>query len=286
MTVRVPATSANLGPGFDALGLALSLHLTAGVTGHDVPPADARECDDHHPAQTAFVAAGGSGRVWTSNEIPMGKGLGFSGAARVAGICLARLRGSASEPTPGAAVPWRGWTREDLALATHLEGHADNVAASFAGGLVATAAGRLVVVPTPLRPAVVVWVPNATTSTSASRKALAGSFSLEDATFNIGRTALLVAAFAAGDVEALADATADRVHQDARLAAAPGSASAIASAADAGAWCAWLSGSGPTVAALCDPERAAAVCEAMPAAGRTLVLTVDHEGTCLVPGGQ
>jgi homoserine kinase len=107
---------------------------------------------------------------------------------------------------------------------------------------------------------------------------------MADTVFNIGRTALLVAAIASGDVEALADATADRVHQDIRLAEAPGSVRAISAATEAGAWCAWLSGSGPTVASLCDPASARRVAEAMPDGGRAMVLEVDTDGVCLVGG--
>ena len=89
MTVRVPATSANLGPGFDVMGLALSLHCEVGVVGTDAAPEGAHECDDTHPAQVAFVRAGGKGRVWVKNTIPMGRGMGFSGAVRVGGIVAA-----------------------------------------------------------------------------------------------------------------------------------------------------------------------------------------------------
>ncbi|MFN5839520.1 MAG: homoserine kinase, partial [Acidimicrobiaceae bacterium] len=70
MTIRVPATSANLGPGFDVMGLALSLYAEVGIVGIDALPVDAHEADDTHPAQVAFVRAGGSGRVWVKNSIP------------------------------------------------------------------------------------------------------------------------------------------------------------------------------------------------------------------------
>ncbi len=162
-----------------------------------------------------------------------------------------------------------------------LEGHEDNVAASLYGGVVAVAGGRAVRVPLGLEPAIVVWVPTARTSTEESRGKLPASVSLADATFNVGRTALLVAALAAGDAGALRSATADRLHQDIRLAAAPESRRAMDAAVEAGAWCSWLSGSGPTIAALVSPEEAKAVAAALPSTGQARVLSVDHQGAVL-----
>ena len=75
--VRVPASSANLGPGFDALGMALSLYLVVGIDGTADPIDGARIADAHHPAQVAFADAGGSGSLWVASKIPMGRGLGF-----------------------------------------------------------------------------------------------------------------------------------------------------------------------------------------------------------------
>ena len=145
----------------------------------------------------------------------------------------------------------------------------------------ATAAGHAVVVPLAFEPAVVTWVPSFTTSTEKSRAALPRNVSFADAVFNVGRTALLVAALAAGDVEALAAATADRLHQDVRLVSTPASHEALAAGLAAGAWCGWLSGSGPTVALLCAPEDASALAAALPTEGRAKVLAVDHAGATL-----
>jgi homoserine kinase len=172
-----------------------------------------------------------------------------------------------------------------LEHAVELEGHADNVAASLLGGFVATAAGRVVRVPLGMAPAVVVWVPRQETSTQRSRHGLPSSVSFADATFNVGRTALLVAALAAGDVDALRWATADRLHQDWRLAAAPGSRDALSAGLDAGAWCGWLSGSGPSVAFLCEPAAAEELAAALPAEGHTKVLAVAERGVELVGSG-
>jgi homoserine kinase len=170
-----------------------------------------------------------------------------------------------------------------LEHAIEMEGHADNVAASLHGGLVATAAGRAVRIPLGLAPAVVVWVPQLETSTTRSRHALPSTVSFEDAVFNVGRTALLIAALATGDVAALHWATADRLHQDRRLAAVPESRDALSCGLDAGAWCGWLSGSGPAVAFLCEPEAASSLAEALPPAGHAKLLGVADRGVQVVP---
>jgi homoserine kinase len=172
-----------------------------------------------------------------------------------------------------------------LALATELEGHADNVAASLFGGIVATADGRAVQIPLAFDPAIVVWIPSFTTSTDESRSKLGLEVPLADAVFNIGRTALLVAALAAGDVDALQSATQDRLHQDRRLAAAEPSKVAIETALANGAWCSWLSGSGPTVAAMCPLDDADQLAARMPEGGHTKVLRIDHAGAVIEADG-
>ena len=273
MIVRVPASSANLGPGFDALGMALSLHLEVGVA---VRGDGRRRAEETHPAVHAFRSLGGTGALWVDSPIPMGRGLGFSGAARVGGLLAAYAQrcGPALRRTDVAA--------DVLARASALEGHADNVAASLHGGVVATAAGRAVRVPIAVDPAVVMWVPPSTTSTDQSRTTLGPTVSFADAVFNIGRTALLVAALAAGDVAALRAATEDRLHQDLRFARADASRHALAAALAAGAWCGWLSGSGPAVATLCHPDDAGAVAAALPPSASIKELTIDHDGAVVI----
>jgi homoserine kinase len=269
--VRVPASSANLGPGFDALGVAVGLHLE--LVADDRAGNDATSfTEEEHPAVRAFRQLGGTGPVRLRSPIPMGRGLGFSGAARVAGLvaAMAQHKGSGFAPLDAAD--------EILHLATALEGHADNVAPSLHGGVVAAAGGRAVRVPLRLDPSVVVWIPSFTTSTDHSRRGLPARVSLADAVFNIGRTALLVAALAAGDVEALRTATEDRLHQDSRFEQAPPSRAALAAGLAAGAWCGWLSGSGPTIALFCAPGDAHALAAALPADGHTKVLEIDHAG--------
>jgi homoserine kinase len=274
--VRVPASSANLGPGFDALGLALALYAEVGLVDASTGPAErSKQVDEHHPASIAFVAAGGSGALWVRSPIPMGRGLGFSGAMRVGGAAAAMIQRVGDQ----ALVDRHA---DVLAVAAGLEGHADNVAASLYGGVVATDGTTAVGVETPLQPDVVLWIPEDTTSTSASRTALPAVVPFDDAVFNVGRTALLVAAIAAGDVAALAAATHDRLHQDRRFLTAPASRAALTAGLDAGAWCGWLSGSGPTGAFLAAPGAGNSVGAALPAGGHTRVVAIDRHGTVVV----
>ena len=275
MIVRVPASTANLGPGFDALGMALSLHAEIGIVGVDEPSERGVEVDEHHPATVAYRRCGGEGRLWVQSPIPMGRGLGYSGAMRVGGAAAALVERSGGEVHDHGA--------EVLAVAADLEGHADNVAASLFGGVVATDGSRVVRVPLADDPMVVVWVPDATTtSTDRSRTVLPDVVPFADAVFNVGRTALLVAALAAGDVTVLGAATQDRLHQDRRLADRPASRVALEAGTAAGAWCGWLSGSGPSVALLCVADAAERIAACLPDTGHTKVLRPDHEGAVVV----
>ncbi|MGA9275819.1 MAG: hypothetical protein WBV89_02610, partial [Ilumatobacter sp.] len=132
LVVRTPASSANLGAGFDVFAMAVGLHADLGVGS---APDGAQQLDAHHPGRAAFDRLGGSGPIWMRCNIPMARGLGFSGAVRVgaAGLAIAQAGRSL---TDGAA--------EILDVAADLEGHGDNVAASLAGGLVAYVDGRAV----------------------------------------------------------------------------------------------------------------------------------------------
>ena len=277
MIARVPATSANIGPGFDSLGMALTLWAEAGVLADDgVLPDGAHHADEHHLATVAFERLGGVGSLWVKSPIPMGRGLGYSAAVRVAGLLLACAQRDDRGGDSDAVLAADG--DEILAVATELEGHADNAAPALLGGVVASAGERSIRVPLQLDPAVVVWVPSFTTRTDQSRARLGDAVPLADAVCNIGRTAYLVAALASGDVDALHHATQDRIHQPSRFQASPASLAAHDAALDAGAWCAWLSGSGPTVAAMCPTELADDLSVALPPEGRTKVLRIDHGG--------
>ena len=222
-----------------------------------------------HPAVRAFRQCGGDGTLSVHASFPGGRGLGFSGAARVAGVLASHVQRGRGAWDARADV---------LRDATAMEGHADNVAASLYGGVVAVAAGHVVRVPLAKEPTIVVWVPERETATTSARRLLPDQVPFDDAVFNVGRTALLVAALAAGDIGALRAATEDRLHQDRRLSRVQDSRTAMEAALSAGAWAAWLSGSGPSVAALADQAAADAIAGALPTSGRVMVCGLDDEG--------
>ncbi len=272
-SIRVPGSSANLGPGFDVLGMAVTLYAEVGC---GPPPDDARPADEHHPAAIAFRRADGTGPIWTRTSIPMGRGLGYSGAVRVGGAAAAVVQRHGIEALDDdarrAAV---------VRVAAELERHADNAAASLVGGIVVAAAGTVTRVPLAFDPAVASGI-QTTTATDQSRTRLAATVSRSDAVFNLGRVAMFVAACARGDASRLRAATEDRLHQRARLEQAPASADAIEAGLAAGAWAGWLSGSGPTVAMFCDAADADRLAAALPDGGHTKVVRIDHEGTVVV----
>ena len=273
--VRVPASSANLGPGFDALGMALTLHLEMGIDDGSALPEFAKIIDDSHPSLAAFRHAGGTGDVWVRSVIPMGRGLGFSGAARVAGVVLGHAQCNGKD----SLVNDR---KELLRLSTELEGHPDNVAASLVGGVTASTGGEVVKLPLGFDPAFIAWVPETQTSTEKSRTAISSSIPLADVVFNIGHTALLMAAFAAGDIAVLREATKDRMHQEVRFAASPNSHEAYQAALATDAWCTWLSGSGPTVGVLCAKVDASGIADQLPKSGVSHILNIDHDGAVFI----
>ena len=260
--VRVPASSANIGPAFDAVAIALGVYLEVSDDGGEPAP-------ETHPAVRAFRRAGGRGGICVRARFPAGRGLGYSGAARVAGLAAAYAQ-------QGRTV--REMRAEILQESTSLEGHADNAAASLYGGVVAVANSHVVKLPLAKDLSIVVWIPDRETATTSARRLLPDQVSFGDATFNVGRTALLVAALAAGDVSALRTATEDRLHQDRRLARTHDTKVAIDAALKAGAAAAWLSGSGPSAAAFVDPMRASEVASALPAGGRAVVLEISEQG--------
>ena len=275
-SIRVPASSANLGPGFDAVGMALSLFFEVGIISGANIPDGAHRIGQRHPAHGAFTLNEGRGDLWARSVIPMGRGLGFSGAARIGGALAAHVQ------RHGDSLEKLENSRDHLlARTSKLEGHADNAAASLVGGVVVSASGRVVRVPLGLDPTVVVWIPESQTSTHESRTKLDKTVPLQDAVFNIGHVSLLIAALAAGDISALRVATQDRLHQDVRLAASLDSKLAIESALSGPAWCAWLSGSGPSVAAMCAAADAQELANLLPANGTVKILNIDMVGAVI-----
>jgi homoserine kinase len=259
VTVRVPATSANLGPGFDSLGLALS--LTQDITVTLGPQPDTRDGLVRlvlDAARSAFRLArvpvpdlSASG----TSSIPIGRGLGASAAARAGGIVAANalMGGPLSEA-------------QMLSLGAGLEGHADNMAPALFGGLrvVVRDGEEFLHIAAPIAAGltVVLFVPDFEMPTNESRKLLPASLSREDAVHNIGRAALLVAALGRGDWSVLDVATQDKLHQPARAQIFKGMGNIFEAAKDAGAFCAYLSGGGSTIAAFCT-ENAERVARAM-----------------------
>jgi len=261
-TIRVPASSANMGPGFDVLGMAVDRYLEVDFAEEGIGSPD-------HLTMRVFRQFGGTGGLQIKSTIPPARGLGFSGAARVAGLLAAAVqKGSTLEEC-------RRWL---FLEATELEGHPDNVAPSVFGGVTVAVGDRVEQVPLGLQANVVLWIPDTLSGTKESRGKLPKHVSMEDAVFNMGRTSLLIAALTNGDTELLAFATEDRLHQEIRLASLPNTAAAIDAAKEAGAWCSWLSGSGPTAAALCEPAVADRVAAAMPAGGEVSISHIDMRG--------
>jgi homoserine kinase len=284
IAVRVPASSANLGAGFDVLGMALSIYATVGC---GRPPEPALIADERHPAAVAFRRLGGGGPIWVHSPIPMARGLGYSGAVRVGGAAAAVVQRDGHLSETGRY--------EVLAATAELEHHADNVGASIFGGVVAAVDddGSYTVTRLPCGfapadvPTVIAWVPDSsTTSTDRSRSTLPTVVSRADAVFNIGRVATFVAGWTGGDVEALRLGSQDRVHQAHRLERVPESAAVLHAALAAGAWAAWLSGSGPTIVALCSSADAEQIAAALPVSGHTKVLAIDTAGATVEPSNE
>lgn len=293
--VRVPGSSANLGPGFDVLGMAVSVYadmgtVDVGTSGPLQSHPERTVVEGRHPALVAYRAAGGKGAVWVRSSIPSGRGLGFSGAMRVGAVALGLAENAGV--IGGELQPFIDEQRKTiLDLAAEMEGHADNVAASLHGGIVACLeeAGRVTASTVPLAASlvsdahIVVWVPHEQTATAESRATLANSVSRADAVFNMARLAQLVLAFGSNDREKLAVGVEDRLHQNHRLEKVPMSRRALDTMRAAGAIACWLSGSGPTVAALVGSRELSGVETGLAApefgaAGRTMRLTIDVGG--------
>ncbi|HTP90069.1 MAG TPA: homoserine kinase [Bryobacteraceae bacterium] len=228
--VRVPASSANLGPGFDALGLALEIYLTCrfrraerltirsyGRDAESIPVTA-----ENLIWQTALAVAADTGcelppvELEIDNDIPLGKGLGSSAAALTAGVVIAdRL----------LDLRWKALRILDEAA--RIEGHPDNVAACVLGSIVASAidgggVARAVRVELPRSYGIAIVVPDFILPTVQARAVLPASYSRQDAVFNVQRSALLIAALATGTTSAFPAALQDRLHQPYRAPLVPG----------------------------------------------------------------
>ena len=289
--VRVPATSANLGPGFDALGLALALYNEVvaeereGVSvAIDGEGADRLARDGSNVvARGVKLAYEAAGRAFKGcalecvNRIPTARGLGSSAAAWVGGL------------TAGNALCGSPLSRDTLlGLAARAEGHPDNVAAAVFGGLTVSCGTpdgvTAVTLPVPTSLAWVVLVPEVTSATAEARALLPRSVPREDAVFNVQRVALLLAGLQAALPAALCVALEDRLHQPYRLKLFPWMPQVAAAARAAGALGCVLSGAGPSLLAVTAGD-GGSVGRAMEDAlgragvrGRARILDVDSAG--------
>ena len=280
ITIRVPATSANLGPGFDALGLALDLwnetvitlaiEHTIQISGEGAEKLSLGE--NNLIIQSAQKLADCAGKrlppfhVDCVNKIPLSSGLGSSAAAKLTGLLAANsLLGKPLS------------TAEILNLATEMEGHPDNVAAALLGGLVVSTMddGNVIahkIVGPEDAPLIYVTVvfPEFHLPTQEARTALPQQVSLKDAVHNISHAVLVVEAFRNGDLELLGKAMTDTLHQPHRLPLIPGAQASMNAAKAAGASAAALSGAGPSVIAFSSTQD--------PAIGEAMKHTFEERG--------
>jgi homoserine kinase len=254
--VQVPASSANLGPGFDVLAAAIALHLElevqetgsfAVLTELDVPRDRqnlvVRGFEALHPAD------GFEFRI--ASDIPLAGGLGSSAAAVVAGLLAADHLFELDADVQG--------------LAAKLEGHPDNVAAALNGGFVICGGSEIHRFDAPMGLEAVLVVPSEPVSTEEARRALPASVPLADASFNAAHVAMLMLGLAGSDWELIAAGLRDRLHQPYRASLYPRSAQLLERAPALGALGATISGAGPTVLVWCHFEHTGAVMAALEA---------------------
>jgi homoserine kinase len=277
LTVRAPATSANLGPGYDCLSLALDVAnvvqawpsengVVVEVRGEGAGHLPGDGANEVYRALAAVYRRSGEAppslRLRCENAIPTSRGLGSSSAARACGLLLGnRLLGSP-------------YTAEQLfELGAGLEGHPDNIAACLFGGVQVCVTGTRglehVQVPVSFPLAATIYVPDFPMDTRAARGLVPTDVPIESAVHNIGRASLLVAALATGRADLLRTATEDAIHQPPRSALFPALPELIRAAVEAGAHGAFLSGAGSSVLALVDPGQADRVGAALAESARS-----------------
>ena len=256
LTVRAPATTANLGPGFDCLGMALNLHnyismdfrseglkIEVEGEGEAFIPQEEKNIV-YQAALQVFEEIGEKPKglyVKLKNNIPVARGLGSSAAAIVGGLVAANL------------LTGNKLTKDHLLkMAVSVEGHPDNVAPALYGGIVLAVEGRELVYhrfspPSDLK--VVVAVPDFTLSTQKARSVLPSHVPFKDAVFNVSHMGLLIAAFSTGNLGLLPQGMQDQLHQKYRNELIPGMEKVFEAAKTAGALAVVLSGAGPTLIA-------------------------------------
>lgn len=262
ITIKVPATSANLGPGFDCLGLAVSMYNTV-----EAAPSDTLKIEIFGQGADS-IPKNGSNLVFKAyrramqhleapavnlhmvqhNDIPSTRGLGSSSTAIVAGLLLA-------SEISGKALP----VHEALRLATDIEGHPDNVAPALYGGFTVSMQKdrqvRTLAFPVAGELTPVAMVPDFELATAKARNVLPPQVPFKDAVFNAAHASFLAASFAKGDLEHLLFAMDDRLHQPYRANLIPGFEQIVAAGREMGVPV-YLSGAGPTLMALCRKDNA------------------------------
>jgi homoserine kinase len=292
-TIHVPATTANLGPGFDCLGLALDLwntitfsqerhHLPISING--IGKGSLPENESNLILKSASQLAHAHGlslpkevHIHCQNNIPIASGLGSSASAVVGGLIGARK-----------LLDLKISDHELLQTAAQIEGHADNAAACLFGGLILVGSDEDHISVTHLEMpplTAVVAIPEFSLSTDAARKALSTIVQLNDAVFNISQAIRMVQILEKGNFEDLKSAMQDRLHQVYRLPLLPGSEIVMQAAINAGAYGTCLSGAGPGVIAFSDQANAQAISNSMQSAylkaalpSNTLVMTCPSKG--------
>lgn len=296
LRVQVPASAANLGPGFDTLALALDLHneLTVEVIDAHLEIRVEGEGEGRLPTDASNMVARAAYRFFrtvgtpppgmrirSTNRIPLGSGLGSSAAAIVAGLMAAD------------AIAETKMTREQLLeIAWEMEGHADNAAAAILGGLtiVGQSSGSLMTAQIPIAPMrFAVVTPEIELPTTGMRDTLPRNVTLHDAALNLGRMGLMVEALRHGDFDLLSRAAEDRLHEPYRTPLIPGYSEAHSAGLEAGAAAVTLAGAGPSLIAFA-PDRHEAIAEAMAGAFRShdlpvrkFVLDPEPRGARLLP---
>jgi homoserine kinase len=260
--VRVPATTANLGPGFDCLGMALDLwnetefhlagdHLVIQIEGEGAGGLPVDENNAIYSAMHSFALAHQKTlptglRIFCRNRIPLGSGLGSSAAAAVTGIIAAgHLLG----------IPYN--LVDLLVGAAQIEGHPDNAAPCLMGGLVASIIdqGRIIARSLPVAPLFLcITLPQFDLPTRQARAALPAQVPHPDAVYNLSRAVMTIEALRSGDLDLLGAAMQDKLHQPYRIGLIPGAENAFKAARSAGAAAVVLSGAGPSILAVARTE--------------------------------
>jgi len=300
LRIQIPASTANIGPGYDTFGLALNLYnyvnvlpgrnphkLTFTISGEKTRAlADARHNLVVQAVTKVMEEAGQKAGGWhlqLENNIPVSRGLGSSSAAIVGGLVA------------GNAICGEPFSKQELLkFAVEMEGHPDNVAPTLLGGFVASAQYEdfstdhfAFLPPADLR--FVVAIPDFYLSTRQVRAAIPKKIVLKDAIFNLQRAVVLSGALAKGDLELFGRMVEDKMHQQYRLPFINGGTEVLAAAKEAGALASAVSGAGPTLIAFCREEKAAEVAASMETIWQqngvnvqTMVLEADTEGAKLV----